>query len=363
MTSYPDPPGPRIAYDIDGTVGFVKPYVKTSYPQDLKSSVLPVEIPSTVMKALNSDRTSGAVFSSAWNISYGPFTYDPAYFYLIFPSPIHLQGVFIANTSAGVLGNTAFRGRYSTLVSTSSDTTSGVDGTWVDVMRTTGPPDYIVGSPSSQINRWPPGYTQSLDVLTGAESYVAVQSEEYNSRIETYYRQDSSTSPDGYGWTPLAGAGTRDVRALRILIDGLTPEGSPQGAGLYHLHVYGEPEVSNTNRLSFTSPTGEAMDFNLDDVVQGDVIMRSFKVRNNSLTKTATGIELVAIEASPASTPSLAGAMQFSANGTVWSSTLTVASLAPGESSSTLYLRVTVPTTGVLGPWSPRVSAEVGVWS
>lgn len=99
--SYPDVPGYRFAYDVDGTVGGI--YYQSGHTSTLLSSAQ--------LRALNNDSTAVA-FSCSTN-SWG-------FIYFIFPELRDISGILV-----NLQGSTQL-----TSIQYSSDTTNGSDGSW-----------------------------------------------------------------------------------------------------------------------------------------------------------------------------------------------------------------------------------------
>ena len=365
MSDYPAPPGARISYDLDGTVGFVfqsdsRPDSSTVVTRDIR------ELTPKGLSALNSDVSSGLmVDSNLWaNINDRSNEY-PARLALLFPTPMRLRGALLGNYSIGSLGNTLYRGSNKVRLMGSTDTTNGLDGTWTAIIPDGAPNVGAFSVAGYAISDYKPkGYVRAINADTGLAQDFTYSSDPWNLTTGAQYRR--SAAETGSGWVAVSGAATRQLRGVRMeLMDFY--EGYPRGATLLNLHLYGEPDTNaDEDRLSFISTSGGDPDFAYGDLYPGLVVTKPFKMRNRSTVRTASGVEIYAVESSPTAVemnlPSLASALEFSTNGTTWASTLTVSSLAPGADSATLYMRLTVPS-GVLGPRGPRLMAEVGAWS
>ena len=358
-SSYPPPPGPRIAYDLDGTVGFIRQTASSTGRNVL--SLTPVGL-----TALNSDVSSGMlVRSEDWGGMSEWTDAAPAQLALLFPKKLRLRGAMFGMVAFGSTGSRS-EGDGSPLLRLmgSQDTTNGLDGTWTTIItERAGMERYRVTEISSGYK--PKGF---VDGVVGTTGVSQTPSYFFGIRnLMTGERARYSDAVSGYGWIGTAGAATRDLSGVRLELFGNAAGSSPVGSYLMNLHLYGEPDTSaDEDRIEFISTSGGDPDFSYGDIYPGQIITKTFKVRNRSSVRTASGIELYAVESSPSAlqlgTPSLASALAFSTNGTSWSSTLTVSSLGPGADSATLYMRLTVPS-GVLGPRGPRLMAEVGAWS
>lgn len=121
---------------------------------------------------------------------------------------------------------------------------------------------------------------------------------------------------------------------------------SGQGSGsvqMWAMHLYGEPAAGamahdlifidhdDTPGVEFEAPE----DFG--DQPLGTTVVRQFRIKNTSATKTATGINIQMNDADFTIGTSGAGP---------WVVTINLASLGPGAESPTYYLRLTTPAVG-----------------
>jgi len=97
---YPDAPGPRMAYDIDGTLGEL-----------VTSGGVVTSLSAANMAYLNDENNTNGIAVS----QYGHLV-------LIFPQLRDIVGTFVRDTTGS--------GNVSCPISVSSDTTNGIDGTW-----------------------------------------------------------------------------------------------------------------------------------------------------------------------------------------------------------------------------------------
>lgn len=356
--AYPSPPGERLAYDLDGTKGFIS----RNYAAD--SSLL--ELSPGALAGLNSDVSSGLwVPSGYWEISgsrqTGVLYTTPQFLALLFPSATRIRGVFHGNSyvRSGTSGGTQYSTASQLLaeIQTSTDTTNGQDGSWTTIYTTSGPPRASVSSGV-------PGYAKSLSPTGEAvDGTVAVG-------VGAWHRYNDQVDP--YGWHEVAGAATRNVKGIRFLYSAYpkdwsnsSGDGSQYSGVLSYLHIYGEPDTdASTARLEFVDATDETSAENLawNDIHYGQVLTKTFKIRNLSPDKEAHSVELSFIASSPSTTPSPHTAMEFSLNGSIYSSTLSLSSIPPDSASDTIYVRLTVPSSGIIGSWEPRMLADVGEW-
>ncbi len=353
---YPTPPGPRLAYDLDDTYVFVL--------RNMGNDVTPYEATRSAARALNSDKSSGMfVPGSFWTFNNLPLRYV-----LIFPTPTRIRGLFVSNriirsgTSGGIPYATS--ASFDASVEVSFDTTNGVDGTWsVLAANVSSPPR----AEASDIDA--PGYVRAIQP-DGTETDSAGRGTLYTNDVGTFFRENQDDQ--GYGWKEVAGSLTRNVRALRVSLLDISAEGwtSSSGAGtgdvgtLNHLHLYGEPDTGATeDRLEIVDPIDDESPISLSwgDVSAGQVLTQAFKIKNLSPDKAAEVIDVSAVAGSPSTSPAPHLSVEFSTNGTVFSSTLSLSSIAAGDVSGTLYVRLTVPAN-LVGPWGPRLLLDVGEW-
>lgn len=99
--SYPDVPGYRFAYDLDGTAIAIHP----------KNGSPAITVPSSSLSGLNNDTVSS---------SYMP---GNSFFAILFPEPRSITGFFITKGGSIHIDN----------AETSQDTSNGLDGTWDQV--------------------------------------------------------------------------------------------------------------------------------------------------------------------------------------------------------------------------------------
>jgi len=226
------------------------------------------------------------------------------HFVFLFPQLRDLVGYFISvapnrSVSAGVM-------------ETSADTTTGQDGTWTTVAN---PYALQEGGAAS------PEYRTSIN----------------------------SVSATG-------------IKALRFNITGVGGAPTPQV-----FHLYGDITAgSEGDSLQLWNPTtdvrlsGSALDFG--DVPCGNVSQKQFRIKNRSATKTANNV-VVGVQALTDTTPSVPGQHQFSLDGSTWSSTVTVTSIAPGAISPVIYVRRSTSSSAALSVWAARITGVAGSWT
>lgn len=144
-------------------------------------------------------------------------------------------------------------------------------------------------------------------------------------------------------------------KAVRIVL-----AASPAaGAGIHLIHWYGQKASGQTpdDILFIDSDEGTAEYSTVEDFGDrplGTSVVRQFKVKNGSATKTANSINIQCNDSD----------FIISTDGVTWVVTINIASLGVGVSSATLYIRNTTPSPGsTLGPRFARVTAIVGSWT
>jgi hypothetical protein len=223
----------------------------------------------------------------------------------IFPELRDINGYYLLNNDN--TGRGAAGGWNSIQVST--DTTNGLDGTWVTIAT-----NVALGG-ASNVN---PAYRTSI----------------------------TATTQTG-------------VKALR---------GYAAAGGNYTaFHVYGKPSTGqNPNRLALWHPTldqeiGGAY-FDWGNVPQNTIADRQFRVKNLSSTLTANNINL-SLDALSDTTPTTVSQHLFSPDGTTFSGTLAIGNLAPSSISGVLTLRRNISNAATLSIWALRINANASSWS
>jgi hypothetical protein len=226
-----------------------------------------------------------------------------------FPEARDFKGLYVSIAGSNAPGTLN--------VFTSTDTTNGMDGTWV--------------SAGSHAN---PGQ-------------VALQ---------PYYRGAIQ---------PFNVPGCKGVR-VTATTGGYDFQGGPT---LYGFHVYADLlGATVSNRVQLWHPTLDqplaANDLNWGDTPRGSSADKTFRVKNCSATKTANSIVLKLWNPSSATwttPPELL--MVLSSDGTNFAATQSVGSLSPGSISSVFTVRRIVPDAYAVGPWQPSVWPDVTSWT
>lgn len=266
--AYPDQPSYRMAWHLDGTQ-----VITLSTGVNLSQGNL---------NTLNSESGNVVVTSDAVCV--------------IFPEPRDLDALWLNGTSSSV----------STEVST--DTTNGVDGSWV-----AGPAVTVVSDNSNPLG---PGWRNSI------------------------------TSSTFLG-----------VKGLRFTL-----------ANMRNLHLYGEITDPQGKRLELWHPTLDqkisvnALDWGFCPRSSTDEV--SFRVKNVDTLLTATGVT-VSTAALTDTTPSVPAQHYVSLDGSLWEADLTIPAIPPLGVSQRLYLRRVTPSNAVMVPprWALYLRAVPTSWS
>lgn len=161
------------------------------------------------------------------------------------------------------------------------------------------------------------------------------------------------------GWRaqikPISFTGGKKALRLAVMHRGSFSQGRQIG-----IHWYGEKVAGQTpDDIVFidhdTTPGAEyTADEDFGDRPLATSVVRQFRVKNVSATKTANNINLQCNDSDFA----------ISSDNSTWVVTINLASLAAGAESATLYVRNTTPGAGgQLGPRAARIVGIVGSWS
>lgn len=335
--TYPAPPGPRIAYDLDGSVGLYRNLRNGSWGR----------LSENALKALNSERTAISGTSSIGWSAYVDGGVSPGIcLVILLPVPIKLAAVGATITAATgfAYDNIGFP-----IVETSPNATNGDDGDWTRVLNG---------------DRAVLRYTDSFAV--GAVDMIGgFPSGTFFPNNDGYRRPYDSANPAGY--RAVSGQGTRQVRAIRLTPSFTSTDGSYPTA--VSLRLYGSPDtLASGNRLEFWSADLDArMDLsNLDwgDVPLSSTATRAFRVKNVSPSGVANALTIGAVSGASTTTPPPEGMFVFSIdNGVTWNPTVNLTTLGPGSVTPKILVRRVVPMNATLSNWSPRITADAGSWS
>lgn len=224
-----------------------------------------------------------------------------------FPEKRDLAAIFLS-LSLATPGNEVY-----VEVQTSTNTTNGVNGTWVT---------RVASSPVSA-SQW--------------------------GTSPTNYRSPKKVAAFG-------------IRAVRLVMSAAVPA---SGWILNSLHLYGVPSAgANPDRLEVWHPTlDERVSptyFDWGKSPRGSSADRTFRVKNLSPSRRASAI-MVYCDALTDTYPSVAY-QHYVAMGSVFANSLTIASLEPGRISPVITLRRITPSDATMGVWSPRLRVVNGGW-
>lgn len=348
--TYPTPPGPRIAYDEDGSQGFIA---------GRNGGIGVVEAVPLWLQYLNADsgRYARVPFAN-WAVSNVP--HQDAWIAIRLATPTHLQAVAFAGAWQAQVGSGSYASLLFGVIETSQDSTTGEDGTWATLINYPSGSDLDFSLGNSE---------RSPDSMFGSVTPLGDTVTSWS--VGTYavfeqYRQEND-GPGTRGWREVSGSATRHVRWVRFRVLGETDASSTTGfgneGGGFKLHLYGVPDdTASLQRLEFDTTAGAPKtSFDWGDIGIGEVHTQQFKMRNLASAETAEGVTITVLPTNPAVTEAPHSWLELSLDGTFWDTSIELGDLAPGALSDTVTLRVTAGTS-IVGPWAPRLIAEVGEW-
>lgn len=170
---------------------------------------------------------------------------------------------------------------------------------------------------------------------------------------ETATISGSPTRATAYSWRDQIKtiSFTGPKQTIRILYD----MGSATVLNPYLTHVYGAKGSGQTpDDILFLDPTASDAEFvapiDFADQPLGTTVVKTFKVKNGSATKTANTINIQCNDAD----------MAISDDNVTFTTTLNISSLGAGAKSGTLYIRCTTPAAGnLMGPRFARIVVTV----
>lgn len=215
--------------------------------------------------------------------------------YLFFPEQREVTGIYGEATERN-------GPRVISSVEGSNDTANGLDGTWETASLPGGAP---------------PAGTSPSDLWRSSIKAVSFTGPKQSVRVN---------------WSATTGGTVGQVMVLHLY-------GEAAGAAMTHDLVYINHD--DTPGVAFTVPE----DFG--DQPLGTTVVRQFRIKNTSATKTATGINIQCNDPDFTIAEAAAGP---------WVVTINLASLGPGAESPTYYVRCTTPAPGAsLGPRFGRI--------
>lgn len=277
---YPDVPAPRMSFDRDGSVG-----VRVGSANTIQELTL------TEMQQINNE-TNGEISNGDVGARYA----------IIFPQLRDLSGYFIYSGLSSFFKD----------LSTSVDTSNGLDGTWV-----------IQSANPSALSTISPGYRANI------------QSVAWNGVKAVRFR----TVDTGWTW---------GMHLYGVLSTGQTPD----RLRLWH-PTLDEPLDDNN------ASDGAYLDWG--DVARGTTQDRTFRIKNNSASLTANSIAL-SPQALTDTTPTIVGQHTLS-DGGAFSGSINIGNLSPGAISSVITLRRTIASNATLSLWAGRINVNPGSWT
>lgn len=351
---YPMPPGLRIPYDSDGTVGILR-----SKPSTLVNMV---DIHPNALRAMNST-VGGGMFVGTDHWERSDLTTSSssegtgAFFALLFPLPTRLRGIFLSAARAtNPQTPNATYASDTQRVETSQNSTNGVDGDWNFVGNLVRGATLVTGKTGISV----------VHATSGAELIPEVDTR----NVKDYYRKLKAES--GVGIEDLSGAAMRNVVAIRVWPhaqdSGLAQQNYAHGN--FHLHLYGEPdsEASDKEYLQGWRSTSDmrlgAATLSWGDLPLGSSSDKTFRIKNHSDTKTAVNVVVSVEDPMFYPTPSPASQILFSLDGGIsWSASVTLAGIGPNTVSGNILMRRVTPTDAPLSSWSPKVRFDAESWT
>lgn len=292
--AYPDLLSHRMLVDVDGAVAH-------TISGGVRTELMPSEL---------------AILNSEGTDVLGPTT-DVEQYLMAFPDLRDISGLYLGFVQADPAD------WIDVTVEGSSDTYTGLDGTWSTVYDTNRVSD------GSSVGWW--GHTAPGD----------------------YRRYIRAISP------------VTGLRALRVVVTPQTP--GTTAWSLQAMHVYGAISAGqNPHRLEIGDPVLDQRvapgHFDWGNVPLGSSADKTFRVRNLSPYKRAEGV-VVSVEALTDADPSAAAQHLLSYGGSAYAATVTIPAIAPGARSGLVTLRRITPSTAATGPWALRVRGLPTSWT
>lgn len=369
VVTYPQPPAPRIAYDLDGSDGFVFGLSGANGVQAAQPAWL---------GALNAD--TGRV-ARVYSPAVGSRTTTGIGFAIRLSAPMRLRavafGAVIAISSSSTGASYALG-----LLETSTDSTNGVDGTWrtlksylVDASNDF---TYDLGRvPAGEYSSIDPAYRENDPAYISRVLYTGTSESPSPNTLSLFYVPKSyrraQTNDDRTGWWEVDGHSTRNVRWVRFRTSGPGNTVIPypgyhymaQDTGvLFKLHLYGEPDTNaSETRLSMVNASGAPIgSTDFGDSFAGDVKTQQFRIKNESELYTARSVEVLVAPPNPSIVEQPETWLRLSSSTSTAQSSIELGDLAPGAVSELVTLTLK-PTNSMLGPTSPRLAITAEEWT
>lgn len=131
-------------------------------------------------------------------------------------------------------------------------------------------------------------------------------------------------------------------------------------------HIYGTPSAGqNEDRLEIWHPTLDQVapgaHFDWGDTPRGSSADKTFRVKNMSDSLTANSVVL-SFDTISDSSPSFGGSHTLSTDGSIFTSSVTIPSISPGQISPVITVRRSTPSNAQLSLWSTRLKADATTW-
>lgn len=362
---YPEAPGSRLAYDIDGT--------QVLFVSRENGSLEVRDMPQVISSYLNVERntTPAVIAPTTGSTSTSRFL---VYVVLCFPTPMRVRGFHLnASVFASIAGGARAHRDPLVYAESSSTSTNGIDGTWNSLGPALSSTGLDPGGSYAGVERIPTIDAYTLVENSGANEFDWARLRPTNDD----YRRNREDG--GFGWVRVGGAASRNVTSVRFSFMSYDALSTTTLRDMYYmrhiifhsLHLYADADVNSTEkRLAFWSPDSDtplpSAYLDWGDVPQGTSEDRVVRVRNMSLQQTAAGIFVAAYPTSTVpqspSTP-VDSQLLFSVDGGItWDSTVSISSLSPNAVSEEIIVRRVTPSNFALSNWAARVVATVGEW-
>lgn len=367
--TYPVPPGPRIAYDLDGSMGFAFTH---------RGTFGVVQCHPSWLSALNADSGQSARVYAV-DQPQGVFNTSGDGFAIRLATPMRLRAIAFGNVFALSSSGGAFGYYLLGNIETSADSTNGIDGTWrtLHSYSTSAELDFTFG-PTGQLGDssgfFDPPFRENQIAFIGQVRQDGFTYKSTNSYWSFYtsreFRQKSSSL--SRGWREVAGTASRQVLWVRFSLTARDSSNIPNPVGigaaplpldtgaLFKLHLYGEPDTMASEHRLAVLDGGIPLDWG--DVSSGDVKERTIRVQNLSTTMSAGSPVVRVVKPDPVISESPESWISLSLDGALFGSSLMLPDLPPGEVSDPITLRLTVGSS-LFGPVAPRLSVQAEEWA
>ena len=298
--NYIDPPGNRMAVDLDGTVGFVMH----------SADFVPVQMSQGQLNVVNQEGALAGVTAVS------PPMYSTSYIGYIFPQQRTVSHFYLRTTNSG---------RQTTIsVQVSPNSTNGYDGTWTTVATFTSS-----DSATSTVGEAPPHWRSN----------------------QTAINQENVKGIRVVGYNGIGGIYGDNLKVAQFHIYGRKTDSDLNRLDWWH------PTLGQSLAL-------HPAYLDLGNVIRGQTPTKTVRLKNRSDIFTASNIVLSATALTDSGTPTLASSISFSLDGgSTWATSPQIDSLSPGQVSGDIQVRLATVAGSPLSVWSQRILAQAGVWS